>query len=211
LIAGIAIVWSATLSQGLFYADAPRTALLRIGPVAVWSEGVRHGLVQGLRGLAPTWAGMALAASTDASRLHRGLIALGFPRGPGFLVLAGIRFAPAMAREILEVRAARNRRIPAGWPRHRTELDLLRPLVARAVRRARTLGDSLAARGVDLAAPPRGVPLRPLSAFARAIVAAVAAALVALLVVEAATALYLADLVYMPAWRPLYGFARSWL
>jgi hypothetical protein len=73
------------------------------------------------------------------------------------------------------------------------------------------LGDSQAARGVDLSSPPRGVPLPPLSLGARAGIALGAVALATVLAVEIATASYLADLVYVPAWRPIYAFARGWL
>ncbi len=208
--AGVAIVWSATLSQGLFYSAHPRTPLIAVGPIALWREGLAHGLIQGLRGVAPTWAGVALAARFDSARLYQALLTVGFPSGPGFLVLAGIRFAPAMAREAAEVRAARNRRVPRGR-RWRTELDLFRPLVARAVRRARVLGDSLAARGVSLDAPPRGIPLPPLRPIACGFLAAGGVAVLALLGVEAATALYLADVIYLPSLRPLYAFSRGWL
>ena len=54
------IVWGTTLSQGLFYGDEPRVALVQLGPVAIWREGVQWGLVQSLRLVAVTLAGLAV-------------------------------------------------------------------------------------------------------------------------------------------------------
>ena len=46
LLAVLAIVWSTTLSQGMFYAEQPRVSLGHIGPLHLYREGVRHGLAR---------------------------------------------------------------------------------------------------------------------------------------------------------------------
>ena len=42
----VALVWSTALSQGLFYGEVPRSALIHFGPLTLWREGLWHGLAQ---------------------------------------------------------------------------------------------------------------------------------------------------------------------
>jgi energy-coupling factor transport system ATP-binding protein len=213
--AAAAFTWSAVISQGLFYSDLPRVPLFSLGPIAIWREGVRHGLVQGLRATATTFAGLALAARHPPDRLRASLVRLGIPGGPAFLAGVSLRSLPLALREAAEVRAARARR---GGPLSRlgpmarlsAEIDLLRPVVARALRRAATLGDSLLTRGFDPASPPL-VEVAPIGASDRAVVAAAFALVACVVGIQAVTAAYLSELWYVPAWRPLYAFARTWL
>ena len=88
---------------------------------------------------------------------------------------------------------------------------MLRPVVAEALRRARSLAESLDARGFDPEAP-RAVarPLRfkpwefPLLAGALATTAFVAGVRILFI-------LYTSEVLYIASLRPLYGFVRQWL
>ena len=112
-----------------------------------------------------TCAGLALAATTPLDRLLTALLKLRVPFPLAFLSVMALRFLPEVAREVLVVRQARARRGRSTWRRSpaswiRLELALLRPIVARSLRRSRTLAESLELRGFD-ATSPRAVH-RPL-------------------------------------------------
>jgi energy-coupling factor transporter transmembrane protein EcfT len=85
------------------------------------------------------------------------------------------------------------------------------PVLARALRRARTLAESLDARGFS-PTTPRAVR-RPLHMRSEEIGGLLAFAALVLGVVSARVlyGLYVVDLYYHPTLRPLYGFVRSWL
>lgn len=216
LAAALAIVWATVLSQSLFYADLPRVALLRIGPVVVWREGVTYGLVQSLRLIAVTFAGLALAVSTPPDRLFAALLALRVPYGLAFLSVTALRFVPVVGRELWIVRTARARRgrpiaARTPWAWLSLELSLLLPAVARSVRRARSLAEALDVRGFDPSSPRavrRPLRMRPWESVLLGVVAAGVAAVIGARTVYA---LYLAEILYVPAWRGLYGAIRAWL
>jgi len=211
-----AAVWSTVLSQAIFYADLPRVPALRIGPLVLWQEGLSYGLVQSLRFVAVACAGGALVASTALDRMLAALLRLRVPFPLAFLAVTGLRFVPEVGREVLVVRRARARRGRAAWRRSpwawlRLEISLLRPIVARAVRRARTLSESLDVRGFDPATPRavrRPLRMRPWEPLLLAAVAALTASAIAARLLYV---IYVSDLAYFPALRELYGFVRSWL
>ena len=211
-----AVVWGTVLSQGLFYADLPRVALVEIGPLTIWREGVSWGLVQSLRMVATMLAGIAVAASTPPDRLHAALLRLRVPFGLAFLAATALRSLPETAAAMVTVRRARARRGRALWRRTpwawlALEVSLLRPVVATALRRARDLAESLDSRGFDPSA--RRVVRRPLR-FARwepPLLVAAGVATAAVVAMRIAYALYSAEVVYVQALRPVYGFVRAWL
>jgi len=211
-----AVIWTTTLSQALFFADLPRTELFHLGPLSIWREGISYGLVQSLRFVAVTTAGIALAASTPLDRMLAALVRLRLPYALAFLAVTGLRFVPEVGREVLTVRSARARRgrpvyKRAPWRWLALEVSMLRPVVARSVRRARSMAESLDVRGFDASAP-RAVR-HPL-AMAPWEVALVVSAMLLTSLAVAARLLYLAylsDLVYIPALRSLYGLVRAWL
>jgi energy-coupling factor transport system permease protein len=210
----LAVVWSTMLSQGLFYGDEPRVPVVELGAVALWREGLVHGLVQSLRLVAAGFAGMVLATTTPMDRIHEALVALRVPGTAAFLAVTALRSLPAVGDELLAVRAARAARgrplLPRSpWSWLDQEMRMLRPVVARAVRRARTLADSLDARGFDRAAPTARPP-GPLPGADRLLLAALAIAWCALLVAESLTWAYRQDVFYVPWLRPLYGAVRTW-
>lgn len=215
-LAWLAIAWGTMLSQGLFYGERPRVALFELGPLVFWREGLAHGFVQSLRFGALLCAGTAVVASTPPDRLLRALVALRVPFGLAFLAATALRFVPATAQEMLTVRRARARRgqpvyARAPWAWLAVEIALLRPVIARSLRRARALAETLDTRGFDaLGARTVRRPLRlgVLDALVLIVAVPVTASLVAMRVAYAA---YVADLWWVPAWRPMYAFVRHWL
>ena len=210
------VVWSTVLAQGIFYGQEPRVALLHLGPLTVWREGVVYGLVQSLRVVAVGLAGVGLATRTPPDRLYAALLSMRMPFGLALMAATALRFLPDITDSWLVVRRARLRR---GRPAHhrnpwawlRLEVGLLRPLIARSLRRSWTLAESLDARGFDPVAP-RAIrqPLR----FAPWEPWLLALALGFSLSIVGARLLYLlyaSDSLYIPQLRPLYSFVRGWL
>ena len=207
---GLAVVWSTVVSQSLFYADLPRTPALHLGPLVFWREGAVHGLVQSLRLVAMAFAGATLATTTAPDRLLQGLVALRVPWAVALVAVTALRAVPQIVTEWSAVRRARRRGRPpsAPWARLRDEMLLLRPVVARSVRRARTLAEALDSRGFDADAPrtPRHpLRLRPIEVGGLLGVGGLVAAVVG---AELLYRLYLADVVYFSALRPLYAWVR---
>jgi energy-coupling factor transport system permease protein len=214
VVAGL--VWSTMLSQGLFYSDQPRVALGSLGPLTLYREGVIYGLVQSLRFVSVGLAGMTLALSTPTDRLHAALIRLRVPFGLALMTAAALRFVPQVAGEWATVRRARRSRGRPAWQRSPwewllLEVSLLRPVVARAVRRAWTLATSLDARGFDaLAKRTERHPL-VMRTWEAALLLGVYSALVGVVGARLSYVLYTTETAYVPALRPLYGFVRNWL
>lgn len=211
-----AVIWGTVLSQGLFYAEQPRVALLSLGPLRIWREGLQHGLVQSLRLVAMAFAGAALTLSTPPDRLHAALLRLQLPFGLALMASTALRLVPELAGELAVVRAARAARgAPPPWIRvHRraaAELALLRPVVARSWRRAVNLAESLDARGFDAVGqrsarrPLRASPLDWL------IMSAAAAFSLLALTLRMIFWLYSNDIAWHPSLRPLYSFVRQWM
>lgn len=215
VLASLGIAWTTVVSQGLFYGGLPRTPLVELGPLAVWREGVAHGLVQSLRFVSSTCAGAALALSTSPERLAEALVRLRVPWGASFLAVTALRFVPVAASEWWVVRRARARRgrpllARAPWAWLAAETALLRPVAARALRRASALGESLELRGFD----PSRAPVRPggpLPALDRVVLGALGALVLAVVAIEVVTWTYVHGLAYLPELRPIYGFDRAWL
>ncbi len=210
------VVWSTVVSQSLFYSAEPRVAWLHVGPLTIWREGAIYGLVQSLRVVAVGLAGVALAIRTPPDRLFAGLLRLRIPFGLSLMASAAFRFLPELSESWSVVRQARRRR---GRPAHKRnpwawlklEVSLLRPLVARAIRRAWCLGESLDARGFDPTAP-RAVrkPLR----FGRlepTLIVLVCVVTMTSVAMRLMYLLYTWDSVYVPALRPMYAFVRTWM
>jgi energy-coupling factor transport system permease protein len=214
LAAILALVWSMTLSQALFYGAEPRVPLLDLGPVVLYREGARHGLVQSMRFVAVALTGIGLALRTPPDRLLAALARIGVPYGLCFLASTALRFVPVAGRELLEVRRARRRRgrpilARAPWSWLALEVALLGPVVARSLRRARSLAESLDARGFDARSAATLSRAETLSPAALLLLACCGG--LTLLVLGTRLALYVAEAFYHPSLRPLYGLVRSWL
>lgn len=210
------LVWGTVLSQALFYAEQPRVALAQLGPLTFWREGVVYGLAQSLRFVSLALAGLGLALSTPPDRMYAALLALRLPFGLALMTATALRFLPEIGREVATVRRARaargrpvHHRSPLAWLL--LEVSLLRPVVARAWRRAHTLAESLDARGFDPLAP-RAVrrPLR-MSGLDWGVLGAALGLTLCVAFMRGAYVLYTADLLYVPGLRAVYGFVRGWL
>jgi len=216
LVMAAAVVWATVLSQGLFYGDVPREPLLSLGPVVLYREGVAHGLVQSLRLVAMTFAGLAVAVSTPPDRLFAALVRLRCPYAVAFLAVTAIRFVPVVGRELWLVRRARQRRgrplsARSPWAWGRQELLLLRPVVARSLRRSRALAEALDTRGFDPDVPRRLRRPLKMRIWEPALLTAVWSGVFAIGSMEVLYRAYLAELVYSPALRPVFGLVRNWL
>ncbi|HJN74186.1 MAG TPA: energy-coupling factor transporter transmembrane component T [Myxococcota bacterium] len=216
LLLVVALLWGTALSQGLFYSEQPRVALVHLGPLVLWREGVTWGLAQSLRFIAVALAGIALAVSTPPDRLFAALQRMRVPFGLALMASTALRLLPRIASEVLTVRKARAARGRPVWKRSPwawlvLEVSLMRPVVARSWRRAQVLAEALDSRGFDPVAP-RAVrkPLRfgvldyMLLLSGPGIALAVAGSRVAYL-------LYTSETLYIQALRPLYGFVRAYL
>jgi energy-coupling factor transport system permease protein len=212
----VAVVWSTVVSQALFYGREPRTPWFTIGPLVFWVEGVEHGLAQSLRLLSVSLAGIAIAISTSPDRLFIALQRLGVPSGICFLAVTALRFIPTLASEVVQVRGARRHRGRPLWQRTpwawvRLEVSLLRPAVARTLRRARALSESLDARGYDPHQPRHSHDEPSRSLVDGVILYFAAIATVGLVAARVTYLLYTIDLVYHPSLRGLYGWVRAWV
>jgi energy-coupling factor transport system permease protein len=216
LVALVAAVWGSALSQGLFYGGFPRVPVFEAGPVVVYREGVVHGLVQSLRLVAVIGLGAWTAISTPPDRMLAALRALRVPFGVAFMAVTALRFLPETGRDLLVVRRARARRGRPILSRSplalaRQEVALLRPVMARSLRRARALAESLDSRGFDPVAPRtmrRPLVLRWSDVAMIGLAFLTAGGVVAL---RGLFLLYVGDVAYFPALRTLYGLIRDWL
>lgn len=211
-----AVVWGTVLSQGIFYDSLPRVALVELGPLTVWKEGVFWGAVQSLRFVATILAGLAVAVSTSPDRLQAGLTHLRVPMALAFLSTTALRTLPQTGRTILAVRQARAsrgrplwKRGPVAWVQQ--ELLMLRPIVAESLRRARSLAEALDSRGYDPEASRSATRRLRLAAWEWPVLGMAVVTTAAVLCVRILFVLYTVELLYLPALRPLYGFVRRWL
>jgi energy-coupling factor transporter transmembrane protein EcfT len=213
---GVGIVWSTVLGQALFYPELPRTTVAHLGPLPIYAEGIRHGLEQSLRFIAMALMGLALATSTPADRLFQALVGLRVPFGLALMVASAIRFLPELGQALVTVRRARAHRgrpayARAPWRWMLVEISLVRPVVARAWRRAQNLAETLEARGFDPTAPRRSRHPLVLGWGESTVVALASVAVAALVCCRILFALYAADVVYFPELRGVYGFVRDWM
>ena len=216
LLVALTIVWSTSMSQGLFYAAQPRVPLVSLGGLHLYREGVLYGMAQSLRFVGLSLAGIALAVSTPPDRMYAALLRLRVPFGLALMAVTALRLLPEIGRDVMVVRAARARRGRPAWRRSPVawlslEIGLMRPVVARCWRRAQNLAESLDARGFDPVAPR--VERRPLRMEGGdvAVLAAAGALTGAVVGARLLYALYTTDSWYHPALRPLYSFVRGWL
>lgn len=215
-VAALTLVWGTVLSQGIFYAAQPRTPLVHLGPLVFYREGAVHGLVQSLRLVGVTLAGLAVVLTTPVERLLLALNRLRVPFGVAFLAVTALRFLPEVTEDLATVRRARERRGRPSWRRSpwawlRLEVAGVRPVVARALRRARVLAETLDTRGFDPAG--RRTAWRPLhwGRWERGLLVAVGVMVLATAGLRLLYLLYAVELLYLPRLRPLYAWIRSYL
>ncbi|MBX3413111.1 MAG: energy-coupling factor transporter transmembrane protein EcfT [Pirellulales bacterium] len=222
----LAIVWSTLLSQALFYAELPRTVLVRLIPPFEWNgrvwsglslsrEGALYGLTQSLRLLAVMMAGLTVCLSTSPERLLAALGRLRVPVAIGFTTVTALRFLPLLADELATVRRARRLR---GYGGSRTtrfslrgEVALFYPVLAAGLRRATTLAASVASRGFDPLERRTYYPALRFRSIEWLMLGTLAATWIGIATVKLLYWLYLAELFYRPSLRGWYDVARLWL
>lgn len=111
LLAALALMsWTLAWTQGFFWTGQPRTVLLQVLPpawfpfgdppgLALYREGVVHGLVESLRGHALLWIGAGLVARCGVEELSRGLRALRVPGAASLLAVLAVRQMPLMVED----------------------------------------------------------------------------------------------------------------
>lgn len=224
-----AIAWATVLSQALFYPGDPRTVLLEIvrsrslfgwefPGVILYREGAFYGLVQSLRLLAMTLAGLTVCLSTGPQQLLAALVTLRVPVAVGFMSVAALRFLPTILQEWLIVRRTSRLRgygprwIGAGLLRTlKTEVALLVPVIAAALRRAATLATSLTARGFDATAPRSVYPAMAFTRSERVALGGLASIAVALSSLKSLYWLVAGGYLTQAALDPLCDFVGRWL
>ncbi len=211
-----AVVWGTVLSQGIFYRALPRVPLLELGPITLWKEGVFWGLIQSLRFVATLLAGLAVATSTPPDRLYAALRRMRVPFELAFLAATALRTVPDTARTLMAVRAARAERGRPVWQRSpwawlRLELSMLRPVVAEALRTARSLAESLDSRGFDASSPRSAGRSLRLATWEWPVLGAAVLLTGGAVAMRLLFVLYSSEVLYIRSLRPLYGFVRQWL
>ncbi|HEV3024462.1 MAG TPA: energy-coupling factor transporter transmembrane component T, partial [Pirellulales bacterium] len=95
------VAWGAVVTQGVFYAGEPRTALVTFLPHATlmgwefpgihfYREGAIYGLTQSARWLALSIMGLTVCLSTSPERLLAALVRLRVPTAVAFMALAAM-------------------------------------------------------------------------------------------------------------------------
>ncbi len=159
-------LWGSVASQALFFAQTPRTAAAVLippdfpvlgpftGGLYIYQEGVIYGAVQGLRSASMLSLGLLICWTSDPRQLLKGLTAWHLSPQAAFMIVTAIRFFPVMAAEAGEVMTALRLRSGSESGRHGVVRHLpyiLKPLLARCIRRAQTLSLSVVSRGLFLA------------------------------------------------------------
>lgn len=191
------IAWGTVLSQALFFLGdrttphitlvAPRTiGHFEFSGLHLWRDGAMFGLLQSLRLLAVSLAGIAVCLSTSPQRLLAALVALRVPVAVSFMSIAALRFLPTILTEWATVRRAcrlrgyRPQAWRAPWSTLQMETALIAPVVAASLRRAATLATSLSARGFDATRPRTTYPALRMTPIDRALLCLLIASAVAL-------------------------------
>jgi len=214
VVAGL--IWATVLSQGMFYSDEPRVSLAQVGPIHFYREGAVYGLAQSLRFIAVALSGLSLVATTPPTQIHQALVRLKIPFGIAVMVSMAFRFLPDFAQELLDVRMARaargrsaNQRGPVA--RLKMEVSLLRPVVARALRRAWSLAESLDARGFDPYATRTSYRVLTMTKTDVSVIVTAVGFTVTVVSIRVLFLLYTSGVIYRPELRELYGFVRRWM
>jgi len=169
------LAWGTVLSQALFFmGDRTTPHITLIAPrsfryfdfagVQLWRDGALFGLLQSLRLLAVTLAGLSVCLSTSPQRLLAALVAVRVPVAVSFMSIAALRFLPtilaewATVRQSCRLRGYRPRPWRAPWNTLRMETALMAPVLAASLRRAATLATSLSNRGFDATRPRTTYP-----------------------------------------------------
>lgn len=226
------VAWSTMLSQAMFFEPGPGSRVWQLMPprqIGSWSfpglrlseQGAWHGLVQSLRMLSVMLVGLTVCLSTSPERLLSAMARLRVPVAISFLTVTTLRFLPLLIAQWATIRQARRLRgyrlrwwhlaTPRAGEVIASELALLTPLLASAVRRAAALATSVASRGFD---PTARRTFYPELRFRRAemvILIILGTSLAALTIAKTLYWLHTADWHNDQRLQPLYDFVQRWL
>jgi energy-coupling factor transport system permease protein len=224
----LSIALGAVLTQAIFYLGEPRTLIVRVVPafsvlgwkfpgIALYQEGALYGLVQSLRLVSLSLAGITVCISTSPERLLAAMANLRVPAAIGYIATVALRFLPALFEEYAAVRQARDLRGPRTsvlrrpWRRLRGELAIVGPVLASGVRRSALLATAVATRGFDPHAPRTDYPPLKMRPFERLMTMLLVAGAVGLTTFKSLYWLHLGGRVSAPALDGVYRFAQRWL
>ena len=163
-------LWGSMVSQALFYAQSPRTPLVMLispeayflGPLTgglyIYQEGILYGAIQGLRSATMLSLGLLVCWTSDPRQLLQALMSWRLSPQVAFMLVTAIRFLPVLAAETGEVITALQLRSDSQQGRTAVLRHLpyiVKPLLARCLRRAQTLALSVVSRGFFLATAKR--------------------------------------------------------
>ncbi|WP_449245029.1 energy-coupling factor transporter transmembrane component T family protein [Desulfobacca acetoxidans] len=220
-------LWGTTISQAIFYAGYPRTAILTIipadastvcrwvGGIYLYREGFLHGMVQGLRFLVMTTLGMLVVWTTEPQEMLAGMLHMRIPYGQAFMLVTAFRFIPILFEEVnailLAARIKGFKSLKNGVTHPvRTALVILNPLLANLVRKSGFLSLSVECRGFSPSSSRRlhqGKGLHPVE---MAMVFAMALAISSVIFIKVLYLLYFNGLYYASSLRPFYSLARNY-
>jgi energy-coupling factor transport system permease protein len=164
-------LWGSISSQALFFAQNPRTPLFMLispdfpflgsltGGLYIYREGIIYGAVQGMRTASMIALGLLVCWTSDPRDLLKGLTSWHLSPQASFMLVTAIRFFPILAAEAGEVMTALQLRSGSRRGRHgviRHIPYMIKPLLARCLRRAQTLSLSVTSRGLFLAREREG-------------------------------------------------------
>jgi energy-coupling factor transport system permease protein len=165
-------------------------------------------------------AGLTTCLTTSPERLLAALAWLRVPSAISFMTVAALRFLPTFIDEWATVRRSRQLRgyrarlwhvgsgAFASWG---SEIAVLVPVVAAALRRAGTLATAITARGFDATRPRTIYPKISMTPVERTITVVLWLAIVGLAVLKSLYWLSVSGTVKIPALARWYEFARDWL
>ena len=168
-------LWGSISSQALFFSQNPRTLLLMLispdfpwlgaltGGLYIYREGIIYGAVQGMRTASMISLGLLVCWTSDPRDLLKGLTAWHLSPQAAFMLVTAIRFFPILAAEAGEVMTALQLRSGSKQGRHQVLRHIpymIKPLLARCLRRAQTLSLSVTSRGLFLAKERKARPWR---------------------------------------------------
>ena len=166
-------LWGAIASQALFFAQNPRTPILTLIPpnfpllgtltngLYVYREGIIYGAIQGMRTVSMITLGLLVCWTSDPRQLLKGLTSWHVSSQAAFMLITAIRFFPVLAAEAGEVMVALQLRSGSEKGRHQVLIHIphmIKPLLARCLRRSSTLALSVISRGLFLAKEKKPEP-----------------------------------------------------
>lgn len=227
LAAAIALltVWSTCLAQALFYSQVPRTVMLELiardlpvlgsltGGLFIYKEGFIYGAVQSLRIVTLVSFGLLVCWTTDPGDFLSALVRVRLPVGVAFMTVTSMRFLPTVVAEagvVMTARRMKGYHLRRRWGLRRLG-QVVKPIFANAIRRARTLALSVESRGFDPSAQRTESRKMRMKGSGVALVLILAGIVLAVAILKMLYWLYMEEVFYSPELRFLYDFVRTYL